>query len=75
MDCVDLFIALDKKIQFLQVKHIYESSPAIAERIPFSHGVYMPSIPALRKYKLLLHRFPHPKGNVKFFKLFCILAL
>lgn len=31
------------------VKRIYESSPAIEERIPFSCGVYMASIPALRK--------------------------
>ncbi|CAI8599165.1 unnamed protein product [Vicia faba] len=31
------------------VKRIYESSPEIAERIPFSYGVYMASIPALRK--------------------------
>ncbi|CAJ1974750.1 unnamed protein product [Sphenostylis stenocarpa] len=39
------------------VKHIYESSPSIAERIAFSYAVYMPSIPALRKeYALLLVR-------------------
>ncbi|KAG5035827.1 hypothetical protein JHK87_010737 [Glycine soja] len=39
------------------VKHVYESSPAIAERIAFSYAVYMPSIPALRKeYGLLLVR-------------------
>ncbi|TKY73746.1 Tetratricopeptide repeat protein 27-like [Spatholobus suberectus] len=39
------------------VKRIYESSPAIAERIAFSYAVYMPSIPALRKeYGLLLVR-------------------
>ncbi|KAK7410960.1 hypothetical protein VNO78_02233 [Psophocarpus tetragonolobus] len=39
------------------VKHIYESSPAVAERIAFSYAVYMPSIPALRKeYGLLLVR-------------------
>ncbi|XP_020213040.1 tetratricopeptide repeat protein 27 [Cajanus cajan] len=39
------------------VKHIYESSPAIAERIAFSYAVFMPSIPALRKeYGLLLVR-------------------
>ncbi|KAL2347131.1 hypothetical protein Fmac_001131 [Flemingia macrophylla] len=39
------------------VKHIYESSPAITERIPFSYAGYMPSIPALRKeYGLLLVR-------------------
>ncbi|KAE9608627.1 putative 43kDa postsynaptic protein [Lupinus albus] len=31
------------------VQHIYESSPAVAERTPLSCGVYMPSIPALRK--------------------------
>ncbi|KAK2445164.1 Protein prenylyltransferase superfamily protein [Trifolium repens] len=31
------------------VKRISESSPEIAERIPFSYGVYMASIPALRK--------------------------
>ncbi|KAK7282181.1 hypothetical protein RIF29_10778 [Crotalaria pallida] len=31
------------------VQRIYESSPAVAERIPFSYAVYMPSIPALRK--------------------------
>ncbi|KAK7350764.1 hypothetical protein VNO77_09697 [Canavalia gladiata] len=39
------------------VKQIYESSPAIAERVAFSYAVYMPSIPALRKeYGLLLVR-------------------
>ncbi|RDX70742.1 Tetratricopeptide repeat protein 27 [Mucuna pruriens] len=39
------------------VKHICESSRAIAERIAFSYAVYMPSIPALRKeYGLLLVR-------------------
>ncbi|KAJ1386499.1 Tetratricopeptide-like helical domain superfamily [Sesbania bispinosa] len=31
------------------VKRIYESSPAVAERVACSYGVYMPSIPALRK--------------------------
>ncbi|GAU16836.1 hypothetical protein TSUD_367830 [Trifolium subterraneum] len=31
------------------VKRISESSPEIAERIPLSYGVYMASIPALRK--------------------------
>ncbi|KAK7316881.1 hypothetical protein RJT34_00661 [Clitoria ternatea] len=39
------------------VKHIHESSPAIAERIALSYAAYMPSIPALRKeYGLLLVR-------------------
>ncbi|KAK4256860.1 hypothetical protein QN277_006527 [Acacia crassicarpa] len=31
------------------VQSLYETSPAITERIPFCYGVYMPSIPALRK--------------------------
>ncbi|QCE13580.1 superkiller protein 3 [Vigna unguiculata] len=31
------------------VKHIYEPSPAIADRIAFSYAVYMPSIPELKK--------------------------
>ncbi|KAG2398668.1 uncharacterized protein HKW66_Vig0088510 [Vigna angularis] len=30
------------------VKHIYEPSPAIADRIAFIYAVYMPSIPALQ---------------------------
>ncbi|OIW21816.1 hypothetical protein TanjilG_11551 [Lupinus angustifolius] len=33
----------------LKVQRIYESSPAVAERTPLSCGVYMPSVPALRK--------------------------
>ncbi|XP_061376118.1 uncharacterized protein LOC133318158 [Gastrolobium bilobum] len=31
------------------VQRIDESSPAVAERIPFSYGVYLPCIPALKK--------------------------
>lgn len=38
----------------LQVQSLYEASPAITERIPFCYGVYMPCIPALRKYDVLL---------------------
>lgn len=58
VNCLDLFTAPNKNTYiFLQVKHIYESSPEIAERIPFSYGVYMASIPALRKYILLLCGF------------------
>lgn len=55
---------------------MFESSPEVAERIPFSYGVYVPSIPALRKYKLLLCRHdndnghPPKKRNIKFFKPF-----
>lgn len=61
-----------------QVQGIYEPSPGAAERIHFSYEVYVPTIPALRKYDYSyliynnnINQSFHFRSMMLFFSLLC----
>jgi hypothetical protein len=44
-----------KYFALFQVETVCGPSPGVAQRLPFCFGVYIPTIPALRKYEFTFH--------------------